>query len=357
MLFLTAGAVIHGLHDEQDMRNMGGLRAKMPIAWLMMLIGTLAITGVGIPGTQIGFAGFFSKDAILEEAFLSGDMFAQYAFWCGIVAAVLTSFYSWRLMLMTFHGPTRANKHDYDHAHDAPAPMGIPLYVLAVGAVLAGVLFYGSFIKQLGSPNQDFWGEAIYQAKVEDGHGDIAHEEVGHSVTAVENGHGTVDDHAVAVDDHSEHAIASEDDGHGAEHGGGHGHHPPTWVLWAPFTAWVTGLILAGIFYGFAPSIPRGIGQRSGPMHAFLSNKWYFDELYNFVFVKGAKALGDFFWKIGDKKIIDGLGPDGLASVTKSGAGQLSKLHTGYLFHYAFVILIAAVAFGAVALLGQSGAG
>ena len=116
-------------------------------------------------------------------------------------------------------------------------------------------------------------------------------------------------------------------------------------------------MIGALIFYGLAPGIPRGIGQRSGPLHAFLSNKWYFDELYNFVFVKGAKGLGDLFWKVGDKKLIDGLGPDGFSSVAKSGAGQLSKLHTGYLFHYAFVILIAAVILGAVALLGQSGAG
>ena len=342
MLFLTAGAVIHGLHDEQDMRNMGGLRKKMPIAWLMMFIGTIAITGVGIPGTSFGFSGFFSKDAILEEAFLSGDQFAQYAFWCGIVAAVLTSFYSWRLMFMTFEGKTRADHHHYEHAHDAPPSMAIPLYTLAVGALLAGGLFYGVFIKQLGGVNDTFWGDSLYRAQAvstaADAHGAGA-------------GHQPVDSHAPAAEAHSTgHATAS------TASEGGHGHHPPEWVLWAPFAAWMSGLILAMIFYLAAPSIPRGIGQRSGPLHAFLSNKWYFDELYNFVFVRGAKGLGDILWKIGDKRLIDGLGPDGLTAAAKAGSSGLSRLHTGYLYHYAFVILIASVVLGAVALLGQAGA-
>ncbi len=359
MLFLTAGAVIHGLGDEQDMRKMGGLRSKMPIAYAMMLLGTLAITGVGIPGTHIGFAGFFSKDAILEEAFLSGGLFAQFAFWAGIVAALLTSFYSWRLMIMTFHGKTRANKHDYDHAHDAPLVMGMPLYLLATGAVLAGVVFYGAFIGKLGEVNTKFWGNSIY-------HAEVVHDE---HYEAVDD-HAPVKEHVVSADPHGDahdtHHGAEEnhgvkDDAHGDGHGGGHddghhGHHPPTWVLWAPFASWMTGLVLAIIFYGMLPHIPRSMGERSGPMHGFLSNKWFFDEIYDFVFVKGSKLLGDVFWKIGDQKIIDGLGPNGISNLTKAGAGGLSRLHTGYLFHYAFIILIAAVVFGAVALLGQSGA-
>ncbi len=351
MLFLTAGAVIHGLADEQDMRKMGGLRAKMPIAWLMMLIGTLAITGVGIPGTHIGFAGFFSKDAILEEAFLSGGMYAQFAFWAGIVAALLTSFYSWRLMIMTFHGKTRANKHDFDHAHDAPLVMGMPLYLLAGGAVLAGVVFYSAFIGDLTKVNKDFWGSSIYKAEI----AETSHDG--------EDGHAPVTEHVVAANSHGEenhgddHAEASGHAAADADHGDGHhGIHPPTWVLWAPFCAWMSGLVLAIIFYGFVPHIPRSMGERSGPMHAFLSNKWYFDEIYDFVFVKGSKALGDFFWKIIDMKIIDGLGPNGISNLTKASAGGLSRLHTGYLYHYAFIILIAAVVFGAVALSGQSGA-
>ncbi len=352
MLFLTAGAVIHGLADEQDMRKMGGLRAKMPIAWLMMLIGTLAITGVGIPGTHIGFAGFFSKDAILEEAYLSGGLYSQFAFWAGIAAALLTSFYSWRLMIMTFHGKTRASKHDYDHAHDAPLVMGMPLYILAGGAVLAGVVFYSAFIGDLTKVNSKFWGSSIYKAESMEHHG-----------TELVDDHAEPTEHVVAANAHYEEVSNDEhmDVGSHAEdkvdaHGGGHGVHPPTWVLWAPFVSWMSGLVLAIIFYGLAPGIPRRMGERSGPVHGFLSNKWYFDELYNFVFVKGAKGLGDLFWKVGDKRLIDGLGPNGLSNLTKAGASGLSKLHTGYLYHYAFIILIAAVVFGAVALFGQSGA-
>ena len=332
---------------------MGGLRKKMPVAWLMMLIGTLAITGVGIPGTSLGFAGFFSKDAILEEAFLSGDLFSKYAFWCGITAAILTSFYSWRLMFMTFEGKTRADSHTYDHAHDAPNVMRIPLYLLAIGAVFAGVVFYSTFIKQLGTPNQEFWGNAIYSASADHAAADIEGASAGHG-EPVE--HGVVDTHSSEA-----HEQAGTSVGHGNEHpeeGGhedAHGHHPPGWVLWAPFSAWVFGLALAVIFYLLAPSIPRGIGQRSGPMHSLLYNKWYFDEIYNFFIVRTVKGLGDLFWKVGDGKLIDGLGPDGLTSLTKAGAGRLSKLHTGYLYHYAFVILIAAVAFGAVAVFGQTG--
>lgn len=356
MLFLTAGAVIHGLADEQDMRKMGGLRSKMPIAWFMMLLGTLAITGVGIPGTHIGFAGFFSKDAILEEAFLSGGLYSQFAFWAGIVAALLTSFYSWRLMIMTFHGKTRANKHDYDHAHDAPLVMGMPLYLLASGAVLAGVVFYGAFIGELTKVNTKFWGSSIYHAESSEHHG------------AYEEDHAPSKEHVVEADvrdaghadDHSSEYAAAElhgsVDAHGDDHGGHHGVHPPKWVLWAPFVSWMTGLILAIIFYGMLPHIPRSMGERSGPMHGFLSNKWFFDEAYDFIFVKGTKGLGDLFWKVGDKKIIDGLGPNGISNLTKAGASGLSRLHTGYLFHYAFIILIAAVVFGAVALSGQSGA-
>ena len=351
MLFLTAGAVIHGLADEQDMRKMGGLRFKMPIAWLMMLIGTLAITGVGIPGTKIGFAGFFSKDAILEEAFLSGGMYAHFAFGMGILAALLTSFYSWRLMLMTFHGKTRANQQDFDHAHDAPKIMGIPLYVLAGGAVLAGAVFYGAFIGNLTEVNQKFWGDSIYKADHYEDH----HEST--EIYGVAAGHANEhiveadSDHQVEIDhsgDHSKDYEAGHGDGH-------HGVHPPDWVLWAPFMAWMTGLVFALIFYAIAPHIPREMGRRSGPVHAILSNKWFFDEIYHFVFVRGSKLLGDFFWKVIDMRLIDGLGPNGFTKITKASASGLSRLHTGYLYHYAFIILIAAVVFGAVALSGQSG--
>jgi NADH-quinone oxidoreductase subunit L len=299
LLFLSAGAVIHGLHDEQDMRHMGGLRKKMPITWAMMLIGTLALTGVGIPGTSIGFAGFFSKDAIIESAFASKHTFGQFAFWLSIAAACLTSFYSWRLMFMTFEGKTRAHHDHYEHAHDAPPIMAIPLLLLATGAVAAGFVFNNVMVDH---EQAAYWGSAI-------------------------------PDHAGGGVLHARHEV-------------------PLWVKWAPAAAWISGLVFAMLFYLAIPRVPRKIAASGGPLHAFLSHKWYFDELYHAVFVKGAAALGDLFWKVGDKRIIDGLGPDGVTSVAKSGAGGLSKLHTGYLFHYAFVILVSAVVFGAAALLG-----
>jgi len=303
LLFLSAGAVIHGLHHEQDMRNMGGLRGKMPFTWAVMLIGTLALTGVGlpaVPGLHLGFAGFFSKDAIIETAYASHDAFAPLAFWLGLGAACLTSFYSWRLMFMTFHGKTRANHHAYDDAHDATPVMMIALVPLAIGALLAGGFFYDVFVEH---DQAAFWGSSIYT---------------------------TPENHVL----HDRHEV-------------------PLWVLLAPAAAWISGFLFAIYFYLLRPSVPRKMAAQGGPLHSFLAHKWYFDELYHFVFVRGAALLGDLFWKVGDKAIIDGLGPDGVTGVAKAGAGGLSRLHTGYLFHYALVILLAAVAFGAAALLGQ----
>ncbi|MBI1359639.1 MAG: NADH-quinone oxidoreductase subunit L [Alphaproteobacteria bacterium] len=305
LLFLSAGAVIHGLHDEQDMRRMGGLRKKMPLTWAMMLIGTLALTGVGLPGVEglkIGFAGFFSKDATIETAFVSHDTFAPLAFWLSVGAAVLTSFYSWRLMFMTFEGKTRADHHAYDEAHDAPWVMAVPLIVLAVGAVFAGGVFAHAFVDE---GQQAFWGSAIFTG---------------------------ADNHVL----HDRHEL-------------------PMWVEILPAAAWIVGLLFAVFFYLLNPSIPRRMAEHGGPLLSFLQRKWYFDELYHFVFVRGAALLGDFFWKVGDKTIIDGGGPDGVTKLAKSGAGGLSKLHTGYLFHYALVILLSAVAFGAVVMLGRGG--
>jgi NADH-quinone oxidoreductase subunit L len=303
LLFLSAGAVIHGMHHEQDMRHMGGLRKKMPLTWAMMIIGTLALTGVGIPGIEgfnIGFAGFYSKDAIIESAFASHDAYAPLAFWLGIGAAFLTSFYSWRLIFMTFHGKTRADHHTYDHAHDPPMVMAIPLILLSVGALLAGGVFYNAMVDH---HQAEYWGSAIF--------------------TGAEN-------HVL----HDRHEV-------------------PLWVKLAPAVCWISGLVFAIIFYLLAPSVPRRMAKNGGPMHAFLSHKWYFDEIYNFIFVKGTALVGDLFWKIGDKKIIDGMGPDGVTGVAKVGAGSLSKLHTGYIFHYAFVILVSAVIFVAFVLMGQ----
>ncbi len=321
LLFLGAGSVIHGLHHEQDMRYMGGVRKPMPITWAMMTIGTFALIGFGIPGLG-GFAGFYSKDAIIEAAYGSQGIGAQFAFWCGVTAALLTSFYSWRLAFMTFEGKYRGNPdahhhddhvnddahtHDdhHDHhphpkpadgsapAHESPLVMLIPLFVLAAGAIAAGAVFAPYF---LGEHAEEFWNHALPLAHAEGGHHDF-----------------------------------------------------PTWVIWAPFTVTVTGFILAVIFYLWKPGAAKAMA--GGPVWAFLYNKWYFDELYNFVFVKGARALGDLLWKVGDKRLIDGLGPDGVAASSNFFSRNLRRLQTGFVYHYSFVMLIAAVAFGAYAIL------
>jgi NADH-quinone oxidoreductase subunit L len=310
LLFLGAGSVIHGLHHEQDMRYMGGVRKPMPYTWATMMIGTLALIGFGIPGLG-GFAGFYSKDAIIEAAYGSHGIGAQFAFWCGVSAAMLTSFYSWRLAFMTFEGKFRPNPHAQGHeaeahheapadgaapAHESPWVMLAPLLVLAAGAAFAGVLFAPYF---LGEHAEGFWREAI-------------------------------------PFHHGEHEF-------------------PDWVIWAPLTVTLIGFAGAVIFYLWKPGLPRHFA--GGPAHAFLYNKWFFDEIYDFIFVKGARALGDLFWKVGDQKIIDGLGPDGVASSSRFLSRQVRKLQTGYVYHYSFLMLIAAIGFGAYAIFAGLGGG
>jgi NADH-quinone oxidoreductase subunit L len=327
LLFLGAGSVITGMHHEQDMRNMGALRKPMRITWLMMLIGTLALTGVGIPGL-IGFAGFYSKDAAIEAAYMAGEagrMGGDFAFWAGVVAAALTSFYSWRLMFMTFegayrgsHGANHAPGHGEEHgeaaptgehvahggaassnarpsavapAHESPNVMLIPLYVLAAGAVFAGALFAPYFI---GGGAEGFWRGVLH----------VPHGE----------------------------------------------HHFPAWVAWAPLIGTAGGFLLAVPIYLLRQDMGAAIARATGPLHAFLYHKWYFDEIYDFVFVKGGRALGDLFWKGGDQKTIDGLGPDGMTAAARFFSRQLRRAQTGYVYHYSFLMLIAAVAFGLYAI-------
>ncbi|MCG8440589.1 MAG: NADH-quinone oxidoreductase subunit L, partial [Caulobacterales bacterium] len=345
LLFLGSGAVIHGLHHEQDMRKMGALRGKMPWTWVLMVIGTLALTGVGIPGTLIGFAGFFSKDRIIEDAFLAGDAgvpFGMFAFWMGVIAAFLTSFYSWRLIFMTFHGAHRGPAQHFDHAHEAPWVMRGPLLVLATGAILAGALFYAPFV---GKEADGFWRESLYTAG-EASHGADSHGEDAHA----DDGHGA-DTHA--PDD--AHAAAGD---HGEDHGDDHGgHHVPTWVLWTPLGVTVAGFLLAYWTYLVMAGLGARIAARGGPLHAFLSNKWYFDEIYDFFLVRGARGLGDAFWKGGDQGVIDRFGPDGVASATTAAGRATAKRQTGYLYHYAFVMLLGVAAFASFILLSARGAG
>jgi NADH-quinone oxidoreductase subunit L len=285
LLFLGAGSVIHALHHEQDMRMMGGLAPKLRVTWIMMLIGTLALTGAGIPHL-IGTAGFHSKDAIIEAAYAAQTP-SNYAFWLLVTAALMTSFYSWRLMFMTFHGRTRADPHVLRHAHESPIVMLVPLFVLALGSVAAGFVFQKYFI---GDAYQAFWGRALFEGK----------------------------------DNHILHAI----------------HGVPGWVGWAPLTAMALGFGIAWIYYVRAPWLPDWTARTFRPLYLFLLNKWYFDELYDWLFVRPVFWIGRQLWKTGDGKIIDGLGPDGVAARVLDVTGRVVRLQTGYVFHYAFAMLI-----------------
>ncbi|MEG3180561.1 NADH-quinone oxidoreductase subunit L [Sphingomonas sp. LT1P40] len=323
LLFLGAGSVIHAMHHEQDMRYYGGLRKHIPITFWTMMAGTLAITGVGIYWLHAGFAGFHSKDAILEAAYAAGGG-GQGAFWVGVFAALLTSFYSWRLMFLTFWGKPRwtqsehiqhalhdAHGHGHDdHAHDAhghddhhayadhgdgtggyhphesPWPMLIPLLVLSVGAVFAGFAFNKFFI-------QPESGEIFWKG-------------------------------AVAFNEHLAHAM----------------HEVPLWVKLSATIVMLLGLFGAWVAYMWKPGIPAAFTGTFGLLYKFLLSKWYFDELYHVLFVKPAFWFGRLFWKQGDEGLIDRFGPNGSAAVVKFGSGLTGKLQSGYVYSYAFVMLI-----------------
>ncbi len=290
LLFLGAGSVIHAMSGEQDMRKMGGLAPHIRITWAMMLIGTFALTGVGIPGVT-GFAGFYSKDAIIEASYAAGTSVGSFAFVLLVIAAFFTSFYSWRLAFMTFNGPTHADKDVIEHAHESPPVMLVPLYVLAAGATVAGVLFQHWFI---GEGQAEFWGAALYRS---------------------------ADNHILQ---------AMED--------------IPVLAKWSSTIAMVAGFLVAFLFYIRQPQLPRELASVNEPLYKFLLNKWYFDELYNAIFVKPAYWIGRLFWKGGDGAVIDGLGPDGVSARVVDVTRGVVRLQTGYLYHYAFVMLIGVAA-------------
>jgi NADH-quinone oxidoreductase subunit L len=320
------------------MRRYGNLAKFLPITFAVMTIGTIAITGLGIPGVELGFAGFYSKDAIIHAAYEAGgagDPMGYFAFFIGILVAGLTAFYSWRVAFFTFNGHARWTPedlehhwHNRDHAHDdhgahashaqaethdepladapahddhghghghghgeykpheSPWSMRIPLLVLAAGAIGAGFLFHHQFI---GAEQGEFWRGAIFHLP-------------------------------------SEQAEAE--------------HHAPLWVVWAPLVASVLGLLVAAYVYLLKEGLGARLAARAGPAYLFFYNKWFFDELYQATFVRAAKFLGDLFWKGGDQKIIDGLGPDGVASVSQRIGRRAGILQSGYLYHYAFVMLL-----------------
>ena len=306
LLFLGAGSVIHAMHHEQDMRYYGGLRKHIPLTFWAMLLGTLAITGLGIYHLKLGFAGFWSKDAIIEVAFARGTDLATFAFWMGVIAALLTSFYSWRLMFLTFWGKPRWIESEHIqhsvhktpeqagedttggyHPHESPLPMLIPLGVLSVGAVLAGQVFAPHFLDSAA-----FWAGSIFY-----------NENLIHRMHAV-----------------------------------------PVLVKYAAFIVMVLGFVGAWWAYIRNPSIPAKFVEQFRLVHQFVYNKWYFDELYNVLFVKPAFWLGRIFWQKGDKGLIDRFGPDGAAALVVQGAGLAKKVQSGYLYSYALIMLLGLVA-------------
>ena len=318
LLFLGAGSVIHAMHHEQDMRYYGGLRKHIPLTFWAMMAGTLAITGVGIVGVG-GFAGFYSKDAIIEAAFASGSTYHMYGFAIGVIAALLTSFYSWRLMFLTFFGKPRWEQsehiqhavhdhsdhaHDHDahahattsdgtagyHPHESPWSMLTPLALLTLGAVFAGFVFHNQFIE--AEAGKAFWANST-----------------------------------LYFNEHLMHAM----------------HEVPMWVKMSSTVAMLLGLITAFAMYQLSKDAPQRLAATFAPIYRFLLNKWYFDELYSFLFVRPAFWFGRLFWKQGDIGIIDRFGPNGSAAVVSFGSKMAVRMQSGYLYTYALVMLLGLV--------------
>jgi NADH-quinone oxidoreductase subunit L len=280
LLFLGSGSVIHAMHHEQDMRKMGGLWNKLPVTYVTMIIGTLALTGFPLT------AGYYSKDAIIEAAYAGHNPFAAYAFVMTVVAALLTSFYSWRLIFKTFHGRP-ASAEAYDHAHESPWVILVPLIFLAAGSILAGLPFNDLFA---GHHVEEFFRESL----------------------------------KFGPDNHILHDM----------------HEIPGSIGYVPTAMMAIGFAISWYFYIRRPDIPVELARQQEPLYKFLLNKWYFDELYDVIFVRPALWLGRLLWKGGDGFIIDGLGPDGVSARVLDVTRNVVRLQTGYLYHYAFAMLI-----------------
>ncbi|AZQ68046.1 NADH-quinone oxidoreductase subunit L [Silicimonas algicola] len=358
MLFLGAGSVIHGMHHEQDMRNYGGLRHKMPYTFWAMMIGTLAITGVGIPLTHIGFAGYLSKDAVIESAWAGGTSAASFAFVALVVAALMTSFYSWRLIFLTFFGEPRGDKHTHEHAHESPTVMLVPLGVLAVGAVFAGMVWYGPYFGESEKIARFFHipaagAEAHGEGEAAEADGDHADGE-GVAAAVEEAGEGDAEGAAEAVtetshddpDAEGRHFAFGGAPGEGAIYIGADNHvlddahAAPVWVKVSPFLAMLIGLGLAYLFYILRPDLPGKLAANQAPLYRFLLNKWYIDEIYDFLFVRPAKALGRFLWKQGDGTTIDGFLNGVALGVVPFFTRLAGRAQSGYIFTYAFAMVL-----------------
>ena len=284
LLFLAAGSVIHAMSNEQDVRLMGGIARKLPVTWVMMLFGSLALAGIP------PFSGYYSKDAILAAAYAANSPVGYYGWACGVFTAGLTAFYISRLFLLTFHGTSRAPKHVQEHVHESPLVMLLPLIVLAFGALGSGYVLRTDFI---GAGFAKFWGASIQLP---------------------------ASSPMAALDAN------------------------PAWVTMAPLVVAVLGIAVAFVFYVLAPALPGALSQRLGWLYRFLLNKWYFDEIYDALLVRPALRLAKFAWRFGDEQVIDGV-PNGLATLTADASTQAVKLQTGSIALYAFVMLIGLLGF------------
>ncbi len=276
LLFLCAGAVIHTLADNQDMRRMGGLRKVIPFTWVMMLIGSLALTAFPLT------SGFISKDYIIETTWFDYTLVGHYTYWMTLIAAFLTALYTWRLMFMTFEGKFKGGKEVLEHVHEPPWTMGVPLVILGAGALFAGLAFRHLFI---GADQASFWRDSI------------------------------------VLQEHAHHDV-------------------PFWLTLSPTVAMTIGFLIAWYCYMWQPLLPFGLLKRFPATNQFFFHAWYFDALYDFLFVRPAKRLGYFLWKFGDGAIIDGIGPDGVAARVIDITNRVVRLQTGYIYHYAFIMLI-----------------
>ncbi len=275
LLFLSAGSVIHAMHHEQDMRKMGGLFKKIPFTASMMWIGSLAI--IGFPY----LSGYYSKESILENAFYASNGIAYFAYLVGILTALLTAFYSWRLLFLTFHGENRSNNKTYDHAHESPLVMTAPLFILAIGSIFSGIFFADYFI---GYYKKEFWDNAILLTESSHKYLPLTQSLISKSAVAV-------------------------------------------------------GILVCVLIYSNNLNRAKNLSYNLDPLYSLSKNKWYVDELYNKVFVLTFFKLGNFFWKRGDEKTIDGLGPNGVCWIISKSSSYVSLFQSGYLFHYAFAML------------------
>ncbi len=291
LLFLCAGSVIHAMSDEQDMRKMGGIWRMVPVTYVCMWLGSLAIAGVPF------FAGYWSKDAILEAAYASHTAMGEYGFIMGVLAAFLTAFYSWRLIIMTFHGTPRADRHTMEHVHESTPWMTVPLMILAVGAVFAGWALHDWFI---GDAQVGFWAGSIHA--------------------------GTNNRILLDIE------------------------HVPLFISLLPTVTGLLGIALAYLMYMLAPGLPERLATTFQPVYQFLLHKWYFDELYDFLFVRPAQRLAQLLWHVGDEKLIDGM-PNGAAALAAGGSARVVKIQTGSIAVYAFTMLIGLVLLISVFLL------